>query len=455
MVIFTLVCFMLMLLIGGIAVDLMRYERARTKLQGTMDRAVLAAASLRQQRDPDLVVQDYFAKAGLADRLTGSTSVSVLGLRDVSATAQENLPTFFMHSLGINTLEANIGARAVESVTPIEISMVLDISGSMRFNNKIGELRKAAKNFFKIVLDGDAATTTSINIVPYAGQVNVGPLLFTRYGGVRNQAFSSCLELQPADYLTAAEPTYGLAQVPHFMKWAIDLATMNWGWCPTDNSAILLAQNDRGVLDSFIDGVRLHDGTGTMTGVKYGVMLLNPATMPSFAALSGNGVAPQFADRPLQWPNTPNAEVTKYMIVMTDGEITDQFRPKRTGVADGDADALDNETYNGVADPDTVDGTDFDLWNRTTETDLQPASLGANMLTSRATNLANFYSQCNLAKANGVVVYTVAFETSLTAQQEMANCSSGPGYHLNATGTQINSAFEEIARRIRPLKLTQ
>ena len=32
-----------------------------------------------------------------------------------------------------------------------------------------------------------------------------------------------------------------------------------------------------GKLDTFIDNIRLHDGTGTMSGMKYGLMLLNPS----------------------------------------------------------------------------------------------------------------------------------------------------------------------------------
>ncbi len=51
---FTLVLFLLMVMMGGLAVDLMRYEQTRTTLQNTLDRATLASASLTQTLDPDL-----------------------------------------------------------------------------------------------------------------------------------------------------------------------------------------------------------------------------------------------------------------------------------------------------------------------------------------------------------------------------------------------------------------
>ena len=64
-IIFGIAVFMLMCLAGGIAVDTMRYETHRVHVQGTLDRAILAAASLDQDLDPEEVVLDYFTKAGL------------------------------------------------------------------------------------------------------------------------------------------------------------------------------------------------------------------------------------------------------------------------------------------------------------------------------------------------------------------------------------------------------
>ena len=46
MIIFGLIIFVLMLLIGGMAVDLMRFESTRSKLQSTADRASLASRDL-------------------------------------------------------------------------------------------------------------------------------------------------------------------------------------------------------------------------------------------------------------------------------------------------------------------------------------------------------------------------------------------------------------------------
>jgi Flp pilus assembly protein TadG len=477
MIVLGLFFFTLMIMIGGMAVDLMRFENSRTELQQTLDRSVLAAASLKQQRDPADVVEDYFAKAGLADKLMDVDADPSLSSRIVAAVGETSVPTFFMHMLDVKDLSTTVGATAEESVSNIEISLVLDISGSMRNGDQIGRLKVAAKEFFATVLDGDAATTTSINVVPYAGMVNVGPTLFTRFGGTRVHNESSCIELNSTDYTNMSEPTGPRVQVAHFMNWTIDTATMNWGWCPTDNAAIQIAQNNIGKLNTFVDNIRLHDGTGTHTGMKYGLMLLNPAMRSTFAALSGTEVPPQFADRPLNWSTSVGSDVQKYLIVMTDGNITEQVRPRNVAFVDPDDDNLDNEqVQNGtttqwingnkvtvpvwVDDPDNVDGIDYPGWNGTNLTyrkELlnQPSGNRTGALSSASVNRDNFYRQCDLAKANGVTVYAIAFNATTQGKTEMTNCATSSAHYFSVTGVQISSAFAVIARNIRQLRLTQ
>ncbi len=468
MFVLALVFFVLMVMVGGMAVDLMRFENARTKLQQTLDRSVLAAASLRQQRDPKVVVEEYFEAAGLADQLGDVDGFVDIGERLVYADGATVVPTFFMDMLNINSITAAVAGEAEESVGNVEISLVLDISGSMRYGDQIGKLRIAAKNFFKTVLEGPSASTTSINVVPYAGQVNAGPL-FAKLGAVRTHTNSSCIELTEADYSVSGPPPAGRGQVPHFMNWAIDKVTMNWGWCPMDNSPILIAENDLTKLSTYITNIRLHDGTGTMTGTKYGVMLLDPAMKSTFAQLATEKVInDDFADRPGAWSTTVGADTAKYLIVMTDGNITDQYRPKYNSFVDLDGDKLDNEQWvtgkdkKGkdiyTADPDTIDGTDYPFWNATVELEKQPAINRNGVFSSRATNLTRFYSQCNLAKAKKVIVYTIAFNAGTSGQTEMRNCATAPELFYNVAtndAEELDNAFQSIARSIKQLRLTQ
>lgn len=462
---FTLILFFLMIAFSGMAVDMMRHENARTELQQTLDRSILAAASMRQVRDPDVVVEDYFEKAGMLDYLENVDFENDLDSSQVYVDARVPVETYFMRLLDVNLLHAGAAGRAEEGVSNIEISLVLDISGSMRFGtngSQISKLRVAAKSFFSQILTTDARETTSINVVPYAGQVNVGPALFQKLGGVRTHNNSSCLELQGPDFTNAGLPPVGRGQVPHFMQWTIDSGTMDWGWCPQDRSAIIVAENDKDTLDTFIDNIRLHDGTGTMSGMKYGLMLLNPALNSIFRELAQEDViSDDFADRPKAWSTSVGADVQKYLIVMTDGQITDQWRPSSTGFNDPDTDTNDNERVNERNDPDTIDGTDFDLWNATVELERQASNnLASTRLTTAQQNVTSFTNQCNLAKANGVIVFSIAFNVeSTTTRTQMQNCASSSAHYYNVpsndNGSALNGAFSSIARTIKQLRLTQ
>ncbi|WFE77289.1 TadE/TadG family type IV pilus assembly protein [Roseinatronobacter sp. S2] len=129
LVIFSVFLFMIILFVGALGVDLMRFEMERAKLQSTLDRAVLAAADIDQSLDPSIVVNEYFTKSGFPDSVTGVKVTEGLGYRSVSATARKQVNTHLLHMLGVETLSAPASGAAEERVDNVEISLVLDISG--------------------------------------------------------------------------------------------------------------------------------------------------------------------------------------------------------------------------------------------------------------------------------------------------------------------------------------
>jgi len=67
-------------------------------------------------------------------------------------------------------------------------------------------------------------------------------------------------------------------------------------------------------------------------------------------------------------------------------------------------------------------------------------------------------SVCNLAKAQNVIVYGIAFEASANGQTQIRNCSTDAdtgSHYFDATGLQITTAFSAIANNISQLRLTQ
>lgn len=202
-IILTVVLLIAMLVIAGMAVDFMRFESRRALLQSVSDRAVLSAASLDQTLDGEEIIIDYFDKAGFPNTIVGTPSVDKepgSGSSEVSVNSRLNVNTFYLKLVGIDTLTAPANSRAVQGVGNVEISLVLDISGSMRSRVWVDEaviggngepvinsegdvvttrvrrtrielLQKAASDFVEELLIADYRDQISINLIPYSQQV--------------------------------------------------------------------------------------------------------------------------------------------------------------------------------------------------------------------------------------------------------------------------------------------
>ena len=608
--VFSVFMTILVLMVSGAAVDIMRYEATRAQMQTQMDRAVLAAADLDQDQTSDAVVRDYMDKAGMTDVLLGTKTTWGLNHRTVEAWGEATIPTFFLKLSGYDDLTPPALSVAEEKIANVEISLVLDISGSMRFNDRMTRLRPAAQGFVNKVMTDATNGVTTLNLVPFAGSVNPGDILFDYFRGKRPKikgnngwgngdqdapggslcnnnaenydeglADPSCADgtsepvtggyfspwpqaisnvvlyfdtdgddiydvahkiedfpevasrdvddffkgavayvmaqdsdlTDPAQFLGISikggqeknryfqvkgnlngatsdlgptknqgkvpGKTYGYGQidyvmwesayvspnpeaapetvepdtninmpgscveiydsefdttdlplsddyVPHFHHWEIASDVMDWGWCPGEDTAVQYYSADREGLVQFIGDMRMHDGTGTQYGMKYGLALLDPANRDEVSHLIANGlVDPRFEGRPIDW-NDPETE--KYIVLMTDGQTTEQYRPN---------------------DPDLpING----------ESELKVQGSGSyHSFSAQSRNMDNLQKQCTLAKHNGVTVFTIAYETNATAASEMLSCASSASHFFHVQGEEIAETFDTIARQINNLRLIQ
>ena len=162
-----------MLVIAGGATDIARHEAFRVQLQDSVDRAVLAAASLTQSRTVAQTVNDYLKTLPFITAVTvKNTSTITLNSREVTVTASYNMDTAFLPLIGINTIMVNATATAKEKRSNIELSVMLDISGSM-VGSKYTNLKSAATSFVRTMLTNETQADTSMRLVPYSGQVNL------------------------------------------------------------------------------------------------------------------------------------------------------------------------------------------------------------------------------------------------------------------------------------------
>lgn len=346
----TIVCIYMslaILLVTGGAIDVMRYESVRTKMQHVLDRAVLAAADLDQEADPSDVALDYVTTAGLGNALTGVTVDDGLNYRTVSATGQSDVDTFFMRMTGIDTLTAPALSTAEEKISKVEISLILDRSGSMSWASvsgkptKIENLRDAAKEFVETVITPteNVYDQTTVSLVSYNATVSLGPTMSQYFNLEGTHDYSSCAIFNDNEFsnidITGTET---LKRLAHF-----DLSSTNeWTteiydpWC-SDNTygRMIVHSSDVEFLKDEIDNLGAGGNTAIDLGMKWGAALLSPAARPVVQALIADGeIGSAATQRPADYTDS---EAMKVIVLMTDGENTTQYDLKsqfKTGMSD-------------------------------------------------------------------------------------------------------------------------
>ena len=336
--IFGLMIFLLMLTAGGIALDIMRSEVDRTELQYAADRGTLAAAGLDQTRSAEEIVKDYVRAAGLDEDMVEVTSVQNGADRRVSVASQARTDSLFLDLLGVDTLVQPISAEAREVRTELELSLVVDVSGSMG-GAKIETLRAAASDFVAKLLQGRENLTT-ISLVPYNDRVNAGSLVSSAFDMSDEHALSNCVVFPDAAFGTLAmAPGDRLQRMGHFdfrTGATNDAGLVADPNCPTDDyAAILPWSNDAAALQRRIAELDASHWTAMDLGVKWGTLLLDPSSGDELTELATRADVPSearvdagFIGRPVDYGSDGTHKV---LVVMTDGVNTQQWdlRPDR------------------------------------------------------------------------------------------------------------------------------
>ncbi|SEV98284.1 Flp pilus assembly protein TadG [Cognatiyoonia koreensis] len=467
MVIFTLFILVLMLIIGGMAVDFMRFESRRAMMQGALDSAVLAAADLDQQLDPAVITQDYITKSQAGNCLNGPVIVddSALNYRSVSANCQLTMNTFFLRLIGIDQLTASAESTAIEGVGDIEISLVVDVSGSMREltggggETKIEALRSAASSFVDELLLPEYEDKISLSLIPYSWHVNVGEELFGTLNAPERHGWSHCVDIPNSEYSTTAwNNNVELLQTQHVQTnpQGSDPGPVDSPTCPrfAYEEIIPLSQNAN-QLKGAIGQLQPRSGTAIYMGVKWGTTLLDPTFKSNLEALPNGMIDAAFSDRPAPYPDPDNRrsnDTFKYLVLMTDGMNSDVLRLNEDYY----------QTPSQIAHWNTMNIQQFfsnvSTWNssvvgRYRET-IQVAADGDIMM----------QSMCTAAKDAGIIIFGIGVfeaddpnnpnEPQDNGRNQLRNCSSSSGHYFETTGDELTEIFEAIAGQITDLRLT-
>ncbi len=537
LIIFGLYMFVCMMIISGLAFDTIRSEYLRTKVQYTTDRCILAAASMKQTVDAQDICDDYFAKADMEGLAPDTTVIEGANYRRVSADyAEDDIPTiktFFMSKSfrdlletpggpeagGVDELGAYASGVAVDGVDKVEISLVLDVSGSMGRSSasghtKLYDLKEAAHEFLEtLLLNQPEEDTYSISVIPYSMQVNAGQNLLSKYNASNEHAYSHCVDFTTSAFSTTTlSPTDPIQRTGHFHAWNNPYKykdhKIKWNYraCPPVskvNRAILPLSSDLEALKDYVDAFEASGNTSTEIGIKWGAALLDPSAQTVVSSLITDGdVDSKFAGRPYTY-NQENS--LKVIVVMTDGANTNQYylKPEVSGGLVDPADNMSNvwhrldsygrdryaiynedhwgskkyfhsyrESTSGTWKS-SLDSGDFEQMSFIELYDHASIRYVAKYLMDPADYNYNYWrygtygsiggstkdvrmnSICSAAKSNNILVFTIGFEVTDSNATKLSNCATTAGHFFRVEGVEISEAFASIAAQLHRLRLEQ
>ena len=433
--VFGLIIFVLMLMVSGIAVDMMRYESERVRLQGTSDRAVLAAGSLKNSKvtmTPTELAQAYFDAEGLGEFSWGNIDVTDTSetARSVRVAPGARVSTMFMGMSGVDALDMTAPAAAAEGrggPTKIEIVMVLDVSGSMASNastgrTRLAEMKLAAKSFAAEILENNDPVNVSLSLVSYDGWVLPTPGMLNHMTDVSGSG--ACMEFDdwanvragngPPPRRNAGGSGNGVGLNDGV---ALDDADYWAGVIRNSSNApgarvhcdansayeVKPMLNDLATFEGYLDALSPRGTTSIDLGARFGAMLLDPDMREFIDSMVASGQLPEeMRGRPYDW-SEPG--VHRVMVLLTDGQ--------------------------------NCCGSRF----------------------NRPVQDANTLAVCKGLRANGVMVYTVSFDAPQTAIDLLSECASSPNHFFNTGGDALVASFDAIATdvqvRARSLRLTE
>lgn len=480
-IVMTLLFFVMFIVLGGMAVDFMRFEARRALLQSTADRAVLAAADLTQDLDPSAVVIDYFQKAGFGDNIVGTPDVIDEGIyKSVGVRASITIKTVFLKYTGIPTLAAPAAATAIEGISNVEVSLVVDISGSMRDpvtptdgsasqQSKIEALREASETFARVLLTPQYKDRISISLVPYSQQVNAGPDILNGLTGIKSTTkhnYSHCIEFTDQEMRTMGfDDASEYEQGQHF-QWNWVYAASGGAYlnqitdpiCPFyDYERIVPISQDVEHLVTQIKKLQPRAGTAIYLGMKWGVSLLDPAINAVVKPIAtGHTFNDKFKDRPEAYALEGAANPTqKVIVLMTDGQNSSSARimpdyyknpNDRAHWAEFNL-AYSLKEHMGYSWPGASNGV----------VTYQKYKDNNSSTTSAGTNGDDLLlALCTAAKAKpyNIIIYAVAVEAEPHGRTVMSQCASSASHYFPVSGDLLKSTFENIARQITELRLS-
>lgn len=302
-VMFGLIVFIL-LASSTIAIDSSRINRLTMRVNSALDAAALATArelrlSGTSNGELTALAEGYFntnlrAQLDLEGRIENFAIDIDRERSAIAVTTDVVLQTVIGRVFNLNEFRTRLEARSIYAARDIELGMMLDVSGSMG-GSKIQDLREAAKDLSRIILDSSRGPTKNkIGIAPYSTSVNAGIYANAATAGASNNCVT---ERRGSEAFTDASPfTSPLRR--------------RTSSCP--NSTVMPLSDELSRVESHIDTMN----AGGMTAGHLGIAWAWYIVSANWSSFWPGDSAPRTYQDP---------EVMKAIIIMTDGEFNTAY----------------------------------------------------------------------------------------------------------------------------------
>jgi len=464
------------LLMAGLAVDLQRTTTYKSKVQYAMDAAVIAGSKAKQDgasnAEIEQIVGSYMDAVLLAsDGQTthcASANVDVSDGEDISASISCSYPTTISMAVGRETLDFSIESTSTYGIGNLDVAFVFDVSGSMG-GGKMTDLRDAAKTAVDTLIPDDYSPEngiTRIALTSYANMVDAGDYFTAVTGKPQERTYTQ-------DY-TVTETTYERRCI----RWnRRGTRCRRYGNVATGSEEVdyqaTYSINDTCVHER--DGVHAFNDAppGPSTSFSYYTPVTldgNGDEIPSSQV--SNTADSWLSERQPKWNASrnrwdgPSRSCSEHPPL----PLTDDKTALNTYIDDLDAGGMTAGHQGTMWGWYLISPHWGDIWANQAGEDARPfdydepdTSKALIMMTDGSFN-QTFHDQgsssqqaietCGTAKANGVVIYTVAFKAPADATATLEACASGPEYsHTPDNATELEEAYKEIATSISDLRI--
>jgi Flp pilus assembly protein TadG len=395
--------FMPLMLMGlAISVDYGRALAISQRVTIALDAAALAGAKMLDTdtaTDADIIArtQNYFqaemARIG-ATNVSFNTMVPTIdrSASKVTTSITGVVNSYFGKTVGISNIPVHKTATVVYKMRKVELSMALDITGSMNqvpagdTRTKIDSLRISATNLVDTLFSRSLNDSgIRIALAPYSSSVNVDWRTFQVTDGAAN---SGCVVERGGANTTTDAPAFGVDAV---------LPAPSGATCPNDPIIPLLGRSGVSTLKTAISGFNANGSTAGHIGTAWAWYMISPTWSSLFSGPSA--------------PEPYSADVVKNVVIMTDGLFNTSYL---SGYPRNSQQAID-ESY-----------AEF-------------LGICTNM---KARNI-NVYT----------VLFGLA---DPVAEAKMQACASSPSNYFTAVnGAQLEASFTTITDRLNNLRVSQ